>query len=149
GLNDVVLGVLSALEDPLTVRTAAGVWCIAINLVWFGLAYRSRNFRVWELALVLIGGTAALARLGNVWFDGVCLAVRLARQCARGDIRPVVVSAVAGVMVSVVVLVQSRPPALATDAVQVAAQANPQRVLADWRWAVELQQRLPAGVAVL
>src|ERR1700680_3102052 len=58
--SDPVLSVISAAEQPLSVRSADGVWAIGLTLAWFSLAYWNRRVTLWEAALVLIGGTVAL-----------------------------------------------------------------------------------------
>ena len=142
-LSDPVLGVLSPLEAPLSVRSTPGVWCIGLNLLWFTLAYRSRQFRAWEIALVVVGGVAALARLGNVWLDALLLVLPVGRQLAQFGARAAFcATAAACVAASVLTLFASRPPALPAQAVQAALDSAPHSVFADWRWSSELQQRL-------
>src|SRR6266540_2354706 len=64
--SDPVLEVISVIEQPLSVRSPGGIWAIGLALTWFALAYTRRTFALWETALVLIGGAAALARVGNL-----------------------------------------------------------------------------------
>src|SRR5579859_2812846 len=62
GTADPILSALSVFEQPLSVRTPGGPWAVGVALAWFALAYWRRKFALWEAALVLIGGAAALAR---------------------------------------------------------------------------------------
>src|SRR3979411_1502921 len=67
GIFDTALGVIAPTEQPLSVRSPGGLWAVGLALTWFGLAYWRRKFAPWEVVLVLIGGVAILARLGNSW----------------------------------------------------------------------------------
>src|SRR5207244_11463441 len=78
--SDVVLSVISTTEQPLSVRSPGGVWAIGLALAWFALAYWHRRFRLWEAALVVIGGVAILARLGNAWLYAAALPPPLRRH---------------------------------------------------------------------
>src|SRR5438105_2312206 len=73
GLFDTALAVIAPTEQPLSVRSPAGPWAIGLALTWFGLAYWQRKFAWWEVALVVVGGIAALVRLGNAWLDAAAL----------------------------------------------------------------------------
>jgi hypothetical protein len=144
-MADTALGVIAPTEQPLSVRSPGGPWAIGLAMAWFALAYRRRDFAWWEAVLVVIGGIAALARLGNAWLDAAALVVPLARQLTVARLSPMVLSgmAVLCVAATAVTLVMTRPPELPAAAVQAATQTAGQgTVLADWRWAGELQQRL-------
>jgi hypothetical protein len=128
---------------------------MGLALAWFGLAYRRRQFSVWELGLVLLGGAAALARVGNAWADGICLWLPLARQASQIRIRPMTGLALAALSLAatVAVLAITRPPALPNAALQAvlsgeAFSANG-AVFADPRWAPELQHQLGPNRQVL
>jgi len=142
GIFDAALGVIAPTEQALSVRSPGGPWAIGLAVAWFGLAYWRRKFAWWEAALVVIGGVAALARLGNAWVDAVALVVPLGRQLALANLRPVILAGVAAVCVtaSAVTVAMTRPPDLPVAAIQAAAGQG--TVMADWRWAGELQQRL-------
>jgi len=145
GMADTALGVIAPTEQPLSVRSPGGPWAIGLALAWFALAYWQRKFAWWEAGLVVIGGIAALARLGNAWLDAAALVVPLARQLTVARLSPMVLSgmAVLCVAATAVTLLMTRPPELPAAAVRAATQAAGQgTVLADWRWAGELQQRL-------
>jgi hypothetical protein len=159
---DSVLSAISAFEQPLSIRSPGGPWAVGLALAWFALAYWHRNFAPWEAALVLVGGAAALARMGNLWVDAAALVLPLARQIAllehtdgvlaSDTSRLLVLPGVAAVCLAVagLTLVQTRPPELPAAAVEAVRQAPVQgKVLADWRWAGELQQRLGADRSVL
>ena len=134
GVSDPVLGVLSAAEQPLSVRSPGGLWAIGLALAWFGLAYWRRQFAWWEAALVLLGGAAALARVGNAWLDAAAMVVPLARQVpvtiasARSEVAGresgfktgVFAGIVAlGVCAAVLTLFATRPPELPAAAAQI------------------------------
>src|SRR5262249_7965330 len=82
GLSDPLLGIPTPLEQPLSARSPGGVWAIGLILAWFWLACSRRDVALWEPALVLAGGVAALARAGNLWLDGVAIILPLGRQLA-------------------------------------------------------------------
>ena len=148
GLADTVLGVIAPTEQPLSVRSPGGLWAMALVLIWFGLAYWQRKATLWDAALVTIGGIAALARLGNAWVDAAALVVPLARQLALVNLGPALRAGLALICLTVVLatLVMSRPRALPATAVQAALNGSGGgAVLADWRWAGDLQQRLGAN----
>lgn len=148
GASDAVLSAIAPSEQPLSVRTPDGLWAMSLALGWYGLAYWRRKFSLWEAALVLIGGVAALARVGNIWLDAAALVVPLARQLWIANLRPIVLAGLATVCVAggVITLATSRPPELPSAASQAALSATPRgTVLADWRWAGELQHELGAN----
>lgn len=152
GLSDVARGVIAATEQPLSARSPGGVWAMALALAWFALAYWHRRVTLWEAGLVLIGGAAALARLGNAWLYAIALVVPLGRQIALARPRPVVLGTVAGasVIVALITLITTRPPDLPGAARQAAVATPPQgAVLADWRWAGALQHDLGSSRRVL
>lgn len=143
GMADTALGVIASTEQPLSVRSPGGPWAIGLALVWFALAYWQRKFALWEAALVVVGGVAALTRLGNAWVDAAALVVPLARQLAMLNLRPAVLAGVAALsVVSVATTVaMTRPPELPAAAAQsVLATTGGGNVLADWRWAAEVQK---------
>jgi hypothetical protein len=145
GMSDAALSVIAPSEQPLSVRSPGGPWAIILTLAWFGLAYWQRKFALWEAALVVIGGVAALARLGNTWVDAAALVLPLARQLSTANLRPVILAGLATLCLAVglATLAVSRPPDLPIAASQAALAATPRgAVLADWRWAAELQQRM-------
>jgi hypothetical protein len=151
-VSDPVLSVISSAEQPLSVRTAGGVWAIALALAWFSLGYWHRRVTFWEAALVLVGGGVALARLGNTWADAALILVPLGRQLALARCRPWALASVAatGLVAAALTLVVSRPPELPAGAAQsVAASQVRGKVLADWRWAADVQRRLGADRLVL
>src|SRR5579859_6844657 len=88
GLADAALAVIAPTEQPLSVRSPGGLWAMFLALAWFGLAYAQRRFGRWEAALVLIGGVAALARLGNAWVDALAIVVPLGRQLSIARFKP-------------------------------------------------------------
>jgi hypothetical protein len=143
--SDSFLSVIAATEQPLSVRSPGGVWAMALAVTWFGLAYWQRRFALWEPVLVVLGGAAALARVGNLWVDALCMLLPLARQVSTAKFPgPILGGAVmASVAIAILTLVTGRPPELPPAAVD-ATRASTQRgsVMADWRWASDLQQRL-------
>jgi hypothetical protein len=154
-VSDPVLGVLSSAEQPLSVRSPSGLWAIGLALVWFGLAYWRRKFAWWEAALVLLGGAAALARLGNAWLDAAAMVAPLAHQFASIGRKSAGVGVLAGlaalgICAGVLTLIATQPPQLPAPAVQIVQNLNPGgTVLADWRWAPALQRQLGSTRAVL
>jgi hypothetical protein len=145
GLADPVLSAITALEQPLSIRSPGGIWAMGLALAWFGLVYWHGNLALWEAALVLLGGAAALVRLGNVWVDAAALVLPLARQVALLKLRSPVVLVLVAVSLAVTAcgLNQTRPPDLPGGAVLAVRQATgPGTVLADWRWAGEVQRQL-------
>jgi hypothetical protein len=150
--SDGVLSVITATEQPLTVRSPGGVWAMLLALAWFGLTYWRGRVSLLEAALVIVGGAAVLARLGNAWLYAAAMLVPLARQF--GSLKPrlpfEVGVALVGMAVAASTLVASRPPDLPSGA-SAAAVATPPRgaVLADWRWAGELQRNLGSSRPVL
>jgi hypothetical protein len=156
GVSDPVLGVLSAAEQPLSVRSPSGLWAIGLALAWFGLAYWRRSFAWWEPALVLLGGVAALARLGNTWVDAAAMVVPLARQLRTVRREAAFMHSIfAGIAVlslgaAVLTLVITRPPELPVAATQMVQNLTVGgTVLADWRWAPRLQHQLGSTPSVL
>jgi hypothetical protein len=150
--SDPVLSVISGAEQPLSVRSPGGVWAIVVALGWFSLAYRHRQVTLWEAALVLVGGSLALVRLGNAWVDAAVMLVPLGRQLAIANLKPVFQLGVAasGLCVAVLMLFGSRPPELSSAATQTAlSAAGHGKILADWRWAGDLQRRVGADRLVL
>jgi hypothetical protein len=151
--SDVVLSVIAPTEQPLSVRSPGGVWAMLLALAWFGLAYRYRRVAVWEAALVVIGGAAVLARLGNAWLYAAAMVPPLARQLAiaRPGLRAEVGAGIVSLTVAAATLAITRPPDLALGARAAAAASPPKQgaVLADWRWAGQLQHDLGAGSHVL
>jgi hypothetical protein len=152
GLADPVLSAMSNLEQPLSVRSPGGIWAMGLALAWFGLAYWRCDFKLWEAALVFLGGAAALARMGNTWLDGAALVLPLARQVALLKLPPIVLSGAAAtcLVVAGITLAQARPPELPTAALQAVQRAPRQgKVLVDWRWAAELQRQLGSDRSVI
>jgi len=152
GTADPILSALSVFEQPLSVRTPGGPWAVGVALAWFALAYWRRKFALWEAALVLIGGAAALARVGNMWLDAAAMVLPLARQIDLLKLAPLALAGIGSgcLIVAGVLLVQTRPPELPVAAVAAVRQTPTQgNVLADWRWAGELQQQLGSDRSVL
>jgi hypothetical protein len=153
GQSDAVLSVIAATEQPLSVRSPGGVWAMLLALAWFGLAYWYRRVAVWEAALVVIGGAAVLARFGNAWLYAAAMVLPLARQLgiARAALRVDAGVAIVSVAAAVATLATTRPPDL-TSGVRAAAAAVPSKpgaVLADWRWAGQVERDLGASRHVL
>jgi hypothetical protein len=145
GVSDTVLSVIAPTEQPLSVRSPGGLWAMALVLIWFSLAYWRRDAKLWEAALVIIGGAAALTRLGNAWVDAVAMVLPLGRQLASLDLKPVVVTALGAICVAATLATATltRPPELPQAARQVAIGASTGgKVIADWRWAPEVQSQL-------
>jgi hypothetical protein len=146
--SDTVLSVIAPTEQPLSVRNPAGVWAAAVALAWFGLAYWQRRVTLWEAALVLIGGVSILARLGNAWLYAAAMLPPLGHRIALARPRTQIVGAVAalGMAVTLAMVASTRPPELAAGARAAAASASTQHaqgaVLADWRWAADLQRNV-------
>jgi hypothetical protein len=150
--SDTVLAAISSAEQPLSVRSAGGVWAIGLALAWFSLAYWHRQVTLWEAALVLVGGAVALARLGNIWVEAVAILVPLGRQLAIANLRPAVLSigAVGCLGMTLLMLIVSRPLELPPAAAQAAAAApGSGKILADWRWAGDLQRQVGGARVVL
>jgi hypothetical protein len=150
--SDPVLSVLAASEQPLSVRSPSGVWAIALATAWFALAYWRRDYRLWEAALVVLGGAVALARTGNAWVDALAMVGPLARQLGIVGAGPTVraLGAALCVTAAAITLAVSRPPELPGAALDAAhASASRGVVLADWRWAPALAQRLGNDQPVL
>jgi hypothetical protein len=141
-LTDEVLSVIAATEQPLSVRSTDGAWALLLALAWFGLAYWQRRMTLWEAALVVLGGAAILARLGNAWLFGMAMVVPLGRQLSLFPARRqlLIVLAGLGLVVSAYTLVVTRPPALPAAAERAALASTNGAVFADWRWAPGLQR---------
>jgi hypothetical protein len=145
GQSDAVLSVIAATEQPLSVRSPGGVWAMLLALAWFALAYWHRRVTLWEPALVLIGGAAVVARLGNAWLYAAAMVVPLARQLAIAgtSLRIEIGVGLLSLAVAAATLLTTRPPDLSSAARAAAAtSAKPGAVLADWRWAGQLQRDL-------
>src|SRR5262249_15260391 len=71
--SDTALSVIAATEQPLSVRSPGGLWAMLLALAWFGLAYWQRHVTWWEAVLIVVGGSVALARLGNAWLFGLAM----------------------------------------------------------------------------
>jgi hypothetical protein len=143
--SDPLLSVIAQTEQPLSVRSPGGVWAMGLAVAWFSLAYWQRSFGLWEAALILLGGAAALARVGNLWLDALLVVLPLARRLSAAHVPLAVQSGAAAVSVVVAIWIVTglRPPDLPSAASQAtAASASRGRVMADWRWAADLQQRL-------
>jgi hypothetical protein len=143
--SDSVLAAIAPSEQPLSVRSPGGGYAMLLALGWFALAYWRRDVRWWEPLLVLVGGTAALLRTGNVWLDGVCLVLPLGRQLSGIRLQPIMVGALAagGLAATVATVAMTRPPTLPGAAVVAAQAAAPNgTVFADWRWAPDLQRSM-------
>jgi hypothetical protein len=143
--SDPFLSVIVQTEQPLSVRSPGGIWAMALAVAWFGLAYWQRKFALWEAVLVLLGGAAALARVGNLWVDAAFMLLPLARQLSTARVPGLIlcVAATASVAIAILTVATGRPPEL-QQAVVDAARTSASRgsVMADWRWATDLQQRL-------
>lgn len=149
--SDDVLSVIAASEQPLSVRSPNGVWAVLLALAWFGVGYWRRRITLWEAALVVVGGSLALARLGNAWVYGLAMIAPLARQLAPLRLKgPSLAAVVAvGLAVGAYTFLLIRPPALPDVAARAALNADHRVVFADWRWAPELQQAVGASGQVL
>jgi len=118
---------------------------MALAVAWFGLAYWQSRFALWEPVLVVLGGAAALARVGNLWVDAVLMLLPLARQISTAKAPGLILgaAAAASVAIAILTLATGRPPELQQVVVDAARAGAPQgRIMADWRWAADLQQRL-------
>jgi hypothetical protein len=138
GLADPVLGVVSAAEQPLSVRSPGALWAMALVLSWLGLAYWRRNFQPWHAALVAGGTVAALVRAGNLWLLALALLVPLGGQLRHMPRSGSLAAACAGIAVALFTALATRPPSLPSSAL--AAVPSQATVLADWRWASALQR---------
>jgi hypothetical protein len=148
--TDPVLGVISPLEQPLSIRTVAGLWTTLLVVGWFGLALRSRQLAVWEYGCVVLGGLLALVRLGNIWLAALLLLAALARQLSTREVPRVVLAGVAtlSAVVGIANWTSLKPPPL-PGAVDRAVQSTNGTVFADWRWAAGLQRELGPQRVVL
>jgi hypothetical protein len=91
-------------------------------------------------------------RLGNSWVDAAAIAVPLGRQLAIANLRPValMVAAAASLLATALTLTSSRPPELPPAAAMAAASTDATgRILADWRWAADVQRQVGMGREVL
>ncbi|MCA1643936.1 MAG: hypothetical protein LC797_00220 [Chloroflexi bacterium] len=122
GLSNTALSVIAPTEQPLSVRSPAGPWAMALALAWFGLAYGQRRIAPWEAVLVVIGSVAALARLGNAWVDALAMVVPLARQLSIANFRPAIQGGLAATCLAAVLttVLVTRPPELPAVAAQIA-----------------------------
>jgi hypothetical protein len=144
-LPDSVLAALSSTEAPWSIRDPLGVWALLLVLTWFGLAYRARSARWWELPLVLLAATVMLPRMGNGWLTALLLVLPLRRQVGLPSHgRTLIAAAVGCAIVAAALTIASRPAPLPQAAPSSAAGA----VFADHQWASELQRRLPARVVL-
>jgi hypothetical protein len=157
GMSNGVLGALSVMEQPLTVRSVPGVWAIVLAVAWFGLAYRAQRVARWEAVLVALGFAVALARVGNTWLDALALVLPLAARLRLLRVKlPIQLAlCVSLVPLTLAALVAGRPATLPAAA-QAAAQAarGDGQILTDWHWAPELQRsfgstRMVVGAAGL
>ncbi len=150
--TDPVLSVIAPSEQPLSVRSPVGLWAMALAVGWFAIVYWKRRLAWWEVALVVVGGAVALARVGNAWVFALAIALPLARQLAliRPQLLVAAAVATAGLAASAYIVVTMRPPAL-PSAAEAAAISTAQggNVLADWRWAPGLQRKVESNSQVL
>lgn len=147
---DPVLGAIDPMDAPLSTRSPPGVYALAVTLVWFGLAYRSRDVPVWHAALVGLAGLAVLLRVGNGWLDGLALVVPFGYQlCGVG--RPwLAASGIVGAAAAGGLLIMAQPPPLPSQAVEAARAVDVHGpVMTDWRWAPVLQKQLGSSASVL
>jgi hypothetical protein len=150
-LSDPARAVVAPIEQPLSVRSPVGLWAIGLSVAWFGLGYWRRNLRWYDAALVLAGGSLALARLGNAWLDAILVVVPLGRELASVPLPrgAAVLGGLAGLAMTATSVALGRPPEVSPAAVAAAARSAPDAlVFADWRWAPTLQHDL-ADRAVL
>ena len=149
--SDEVLSVIAASERPLSVRNPGGIWAALLALMWFAVAYWRRSMTLWEAALVVIGGSLALARLGNAWLYGLTMIVPLARQLSLLRVRRPLTAVLIVVSLAVggYTLMVTRPPAIPTEAAAAVISAQHNVVFADWRWAPNLQRALGTDGRVL
>jgi len=148
--SDAVLSVIAAAEQPLSVRSPGGLWAMLLALAWFALAYWHRRMTLWEAALVVLGGAAVLARLGNAWVYGLAMFIPLARQVSllRLRLQFMLGLACVGLAVSAYTFVVTRPPVV-PQAVINATSTSSGTVFADWRWAPDLQRAIGNNGQVL
>jgi hypothetical protein len=151
-LPDASLAAIAITEQPLTGRSPGGIWAMALALAWFALACWQRRWTWWEPLLVVVGGAAVLARAGNAWLFALAMAPALGRQIVQARPRPVILMGVVAVsaVVALATLAATRPPELPSGARDASASA-PTRgaILADWRWASQLQRDLGGDRHVL
>src|SRR6266849_1605739 len=112
--SDPFLSVIAPTEQPLSVRSPGGIWAMALAVAWFGLAYSQRRFALWEPVLVVLGGAAALARVGNLWVDALFMLLPLARQVSTTKFPGLILglAATASVAIASLTLLTGRPPEL-------------------------------------
>jgi hypothetical protein len=140
GLSDPVLSVIAPSEQPLSVRTPVGPWSALLALAWFAAAYWIRRFAWWEVVLVALAMVVVLARAGNAWLSGILLLVPLARRSNVLVSRRFAAAMCAACLIaSGAVALALRPPPLQPAAHSAVLSARAQAVLADWRWAAEVQ----------
>ncbi len=151
GLPDAVLGFVTASEQPLSIREPGAWWAAGVVLLWCGLAYSRRAPVVWWAALlVALGAVASLLRTGNLWLLGVALIVPLGRQLSALEVRGrsgsrLAAPGVGALSIGAALLLAliARPSSAPPEAIAAARQAPPAAtVLADWRWAGDLQRQL-------
>src|SRR5215207_6532859 len=150
GVSNEILGAVSPLEQPLSVRSVAGAWAIWLALLWVALAYRAPRVVWWEAVLVGLAAAVALVRVGNAWLDALALLAPLAMRFRDVQVtRPVLAGlSVVCLLVTVAAAAASRPPSLPVAATEaVLRQAGSGRVVSDWRWAPQLQRDLGPGRA--
>jgi hypothetical protein len=149
--SDPVLSVIAATEQPLSVRSPGGLWAMLLVLAWFGLAYWQRRMTLWEAALVVLGGAAVLARLGNAWVYGLAMVVPLARQLFTCQVRREMLVALTGVSLAVsgYTLATTGPPALPAGVEQATFATTSGTVFADWHWAPDHQRAVGSRNRVL
>jgi hypothetical protein len=152
GMSDPVLSVIAPSEQPLSVRSLAGEWAIALAVLWFAIGYWRRSLTLWEAALVVVGGAAALIRVGNAWLDALALIVPLARQLALLRVPRQVPQALAllGLVVTVAALWTTRPPALpqGAEVAVIGSAGHSASAFVDWRWASRVQADLGSRTRV-
>jgi hypothetical protein len=119
GLPSEVLGAVSPMEQPLSVRSLPGAWAVGVALLWFALAYRSQRAAWWEPMLVLAGSAAALLRAGNTWLDALALLAPLAMRFSDVHVtRPMLATLSVGCLATTLgVAVVTRPPSLPAGAI--------------------------------
>src|SRR5579864_3098277 len=145
GTSDPTLSAIATSEQALSLRSPGGEWAMLLALVWFALAYWRRNVRLWEIALIVIGGAAALVRTGNEWLDALALILPLGRQIslARPPTWLLGAAAAVGLAVGMGTAYITRLPALPPAAIEAASRAQGKgAVFVDWRWAATVQSRL-------
>ncbi len=149
-LSDPVLAEIAPVEQPLSVRSPSGVWAVVLALTWFRLAYWQRRVAWWEVALVLLGSVAVLARVGNAWLYGLAMVPPMARRLALVRSQWLFAGAAVGVGITAIVLAVTRPPSLPLDAQRAVVSASGSAtVFADWRWSNALVRQVGTARRVL